>query len=240
MLNCYGEAMSAPDPSATPSSETPFLPVLIVVATPQEAARLQGLPAQVAVSGVGAVAAALATWRALAQHPASRPAPRLVVSAGIGGAYPGSGLQSGDVAVSSAIVQADLGAQDGDCFLGLESLGLSVFPDRPQGASFAVWEGAAALAGRCGAAYGPLLTLNTVTGSHARAADLSRLFPGALTEGMEGAGVAHAAALAGVPVLEVRGVSNPVGPRDRAAWRIPEALAATRRVVAELLASAPG
>ncbi|AXI87702.1 futalosine hydrolase, partial [Streptomyces sp. ETH9427] len=28
----------------------------------------------------------------------------------------------------------------------------------------------------------------------------------------------------GVPVLEVRAVSNPVGPRDRAAWRIGDAL----------------
>jgi futalosine hydrolase len=27
-------------------------------------------------------------------------------------------------------------------------------------------------------------------------------------------------------VLEIRAISNPVGPRDRAAWRIPEALAA--------------
>ncbi|NEC74872.1 futalosine hydrolase, partial [Streptomyces rochei] len=30
----------------------------------------------------------------------------------------------------------------------------------------------------------------------------------------------------GVPVLELRAVSNPVGPRDRAAWRVGDALAA--------------
>ncbi|MEV4048790.1 futalosine hydrolase, partial [Streptomyces sp. NPDC049744] len=36
----------------------------------------------------------------------------------------------------------------------------------------------------------------------------------------------HPAAAHGVPVLELRAVSNPVGPRDRAAWRIGEALAA--------------
>ncbi|MYS28400.1 futalosine hydrolase, partial [Streptomyces sp. SID7804] len=41
---------------------------------------------------------------------------------------------------------------------------------------------------------------------------------------MEGFGVAEAAAAHGVPVLEVRAVSNPVGPRDRAAWRIGDAL----------------
>ena len=38
--------------------------------------------------------------------------------------------------------------------------------------------------------------------------------------------VARAAAEAGVPVVELRAVSNAVGPRDRAAWRIPDALAA--------------
>ncbi|WP_461031047.1 phosphorylase family protein, partial [Streptomyces sparsus] len=48
--------------------------------------------------------------------------------------------------------------------------------------------------------------------------------PGAVAEAMEGFGVAQAAAAQGVPVLEVRAVSNAVGPRDRAAWRIPDAL----------------
>lgn len=38
--------------------------------------------------------------------------------------------------------------------------------------------------------------------------------------------MAEAAAAHGVPVLEIRAVSNPVGPRDRAAWRIGDALAA--------------
>ena len=46
---------------------------------------------------------------------------------------------------------------------------------------------------------------------------------------MEGAGVAAAAARHGVPFAEVRAISNLVGPRDRAAWRIPEALAALAR-----------
>jgi futalosine hydrolase len=52
---------------------------------------------------------------------------------------------------------------------------------------------------------------------------------------MEGAGAAHAALLAGLPAVEVRGVSNPVGPRNRDAWRIGEALAATRRGVEAVL-----
>ncbi|MEF2279741.1 futalosine hydrolase [Deinococcus sp. YIM 134068] len=204
--------------------------VLVIVATAGEAARLADLPTCVVVSGVGPVAAALATQQALLTSDFD-----LAVSAGIGGAYPGSGLVPGDLAVSGVIVQADLGAQDGAAFLDLAALGLSVLPDSPHAGVFSVWEGAADLAGRLGAPCGPTLTLNTVTGTAERAQALARVYPDALTEGMEGAGVAHAALLAGVPALELRGVSNPVGPRDRAAWRIGEALAATRRGLEELL-----
>jgi futalosine hydrolase len=45
---------------------------------------------------------------------------------------------------------------------------------------------------------------------------------------MEGFGAAEAAAGQGTPFLEIRTVSNAVGPRDRSAWRIKEALAALR------------
>ncbi|GGL97770.1 futalosine hydrolase [Deinococcus aerophilus] len=200
--------------------------VLIVVATPAEAGRLRDLPARVVVSGVGPVAAALATVRALAQEPAG-----LVLNAGIGGAYPGSGLIPGDLAVSSTIIQADLGAWDAGQLLGLDTLGLSVLPDIPNAGQFPAWTRAAEVARRAGASLGPTLTLAAVTGDHDTARRLEARFPGALSEGMEGAGVAHAALLAGVPALEVRGVSNAVGPRDRAAWQLAPALAATRRGV---------
>lgn len=206
--------------------------VLMVVATPMEAQQLRDLSARVVVSGVGCTAAALATWHALTTAAVR---PDLVVSAGIAGAFAESGLKAGDAAVSSAMIQADLGVSDGPHFLSVDDLGLSVFPETMHGAIFPAWTGAAHLASRSGAALGPMLTLNTVTGTAEQAAELARRHPGALTEGMEGAGVAHATALLGLPALEIRGISNMVGPRDRAAWRIPEALGATRRVLDSLL-----
>lgn len=218
----------------------PLLPLIVVATAPEAPEALEApatqsllqapgaLRARVVISGVGAVSAALSTAQALAQAPAS-----LVISAGIGGAYPGSGLRPGDLAVSSEMVLADLGAWDGDTFLDLAALGLSTEPDAAHYARFPAWEGARAFAGRVGAAYGPLLTLSSVTGSQAGAQALVARFPGALTEGMEGAGVAQAAHRAGVPALELRAVSNPVGPRDRAAWQIAQALAALRRGLSE-------
>ncbi|MGM9320544.1 phosphorylase family protein, partial [Deinococcus aquaticus] len=185
--------------------DRPLLPAaLIVVATPGEAAHLTDLSApfrerlcvQVLVGGVGPVAAALATQRALLAAPYA-----LAISAGIGGAYPASGLQAGDLAVSSRIIQADLGAWDDGQFLDFTALGLSVLPPAPEGVDppadpavtaghFPVWEKAAQVAARSGARLGPLLTLGSVTGDHGAARQLQARHPGALTEGMEGAGVA--------------------------------------------------
>ncbi|MEC0067451.1 futalosine hydrolase, partial [Paenibacillus thiaminolyticus] len=55
---------------------------------------------------------------------------------------------------------------------------------------------------------------------------LAQRVPGAAAEAMEGYGVAVAARQFGLPAFEIRSISNAVGPRNRAAWRIPEALKA--------------
>jgi futalosine hydrolase len=60
---------------------------------------------------------------------------------------------------------------------------------------------------------------------------------GCAVEGMEGFGVLRAAALAGVPALEVRAVSNAVDEPDRTKWRFDDALAALADAVPRLLAA---
>jgi nucleoside phosphorylase len=54
-------------------------------------------------------------------------------------------------------------------------------------------------------------------------------------EAMEGFGVLRAAALAGVPALELRAVSNEPGEPDRAKWRFDDAFAALGDAVARLV-----
>jgi len=54
-------------------------------------------------------------------------------------------------------------------------------------------------------------------------------------EAMEGFGVLRAAALAGVPAVELRAVSNAVAEADRSRWRIEDALAALRDAVTRVL-----
>jgi futalosine hydrolase len=143
----------------------------------------------------------------------------LVVSAGIGGGFVGVAALEGLV-VASSIVAADLGVRTADGFTDVAELGFGRVAHEPPAAL------ARAAADAAGAVLGPVLTVATVTGTAERAAELAARHPGAAAEGMEGFGVAEAAAAHGVPVLEVRAISNPVGPRDRAAWRIPAALRA--------------
>src|SRR5581483_8421531 len=90
------------------------------------------------------------------------------------------------------------------------------------------------LADRTGGHLGTVLTVATVTGTRASADALIARFPDAVAEGMEGAGVAAAAAVHGAAFAEVRAISNVVGPRDRDAWEIPRALAALGAAVAEV------
>jgi futalosine hydrolase len=56
-------------------------------------------------------------------------------------------------------------------------------------------------------------------------------------EAMEGFGVLRAAALAGVPAVEVRAISNAVGEPDRARWRFDDAFAALAAAIPLLLAA---
>jgi futalosine hydrolase len=58
---------------------------------------------------------------------------------------------------------------------------------------------------------------------------------GCEVEAMEGFGVLRAAALAGVPALELRAISNPVAERDRGRWRVDDALDALRDALPPLL-----
>ncbi|GGJ24012.1 futalosine hydrolase [Deinococcus roseus] len=199
--------------------------ILLIVATEGEALFFGALGLEVAVSGIGAVNAALTTLQAAG---ASRP--DLIINAGIAGAFPGKGLNIGDVALSSQITYACVGAENHDGgFLDLRALGFPL-----QGELFnqlPVWEGAQDLAQRLGVQTGEMLTLDTVTGTKHTLEKLQNCYPEALTEGMEGAGVALAGLRLDLPVLEVRGISNMVGPRDRESWNIPLALKACRDVL---------
>jgi futalosine hydrolase len=195
--------------------------VLVVTAVePERQAVLRGLSAAggaagsavvVEVGGVGSASVAATTARVLALRHFDA-----VLSAGIGG---GIGIPVGGAAIATTCVAADLGADSPDGFLSLDQLGFGT-------AALATDPGlvTAVTAALPYVVAGPVLTVSTVTGTLAGTRDLTARYPDAVAEAMEGFGVATAAAQAGVPFGELRTISNPVGPRDRAAWKIGDAL----------------
>ena len=169
------------------------------------------------LAGVGAVSAAVHTTKVLAKEEYG-----LVICAGIGGGFPGR-AEIGSIVVANEIVAVDLGAETSEGFQSLDELGLGT-SRIPVEASLVNDITNVLLAARLPVQTGPVLTVSTVTGSATRSAQLAARVPEAAAEAMEGYGVAFAAVEHGIPVVELRAISNLVGPRDRAAWRIKEAL----------------
>ncbi|MGD6744119.1 futalosine hydrolase [Streptomyces sp. BH106] len=196
--------------------------VLIATAVPAErdavAGALHDHPTlDVVAVGVGPAAAAAGTATALTKAELAGSPYSLVVSAGIGGGFTAA---PGAVLVADAITVADLGAETAEGFVPVTELGFGTVTHTPPESLVRD------LASAASATVGTVLTVSTVTGTADRAALLAQRHPGAVAEAMEGFGVAEAAAAHGVPVAEIRAVSNAVGPRDRDAWRIGDALAA--------------
>jgi futalosine hydrolase len=164
------------------------------------------------------------------------PAPALVVQVGIAGAFPsraGSpGPQIGDVVLATMEAYSDTGSSSPEGWLSAAALGLPIASPHGEelGGVFPVDADLVDAAAKAITRHdwpeeppavhlGPCVTSSRVTGLQAEAAEIEARW-GALAESMEGAAAAHVCALYGVPFLEVRGVSNLVGDRDRATWDV--------------------
>jgi futalosine hydrolase len=178
--------------------------------------------------GVGPTAAAAGTARLLALAEAAGAPFDAVLSAGVAGGFPGrAGV--GDTVLGTRSIAADLGAETPDGFLPITELGFGTGAHEADPNLLKTLQSALPAA-----VSGEILTLATVTGTAATAERLATAHPDAVAEAMEGFGVAAAAAAAGAGFAELRTISNPIGPRDRAAWRLPEALAALTAAIAAI------
>ncbi|MEV1287812.1 futalosine hydrolase [Micromonospora sp. NPDC049679] len=206
--------------------------LLLVTAVEAEAEALRaGLTTgavTVAAVGVGPAAAAAGTARLLAFAEAAGRPYHGVVSAGIGGGFAGR-APVGTTVLATASIAADLGAESPDGFLTLDELGFGRISTPVDPGLFATLRAALPHV-----TVGTVLTVSTVTGSAGSARALATRHADAVAEAMEGYGVGCAAAGAGVPFAELRTISNPIGPRDRGAWRIRDAFTALTAAAAAL------
>lgn len=166
-----------------------------------------------------------------------------VIGFGVGGAYAGSGLSVGSLALATSEAYGDEGVAAPEGWLSTEQIGIpllvregapvyNVLPlhaERVRRAERALRESG------CPAIAGPFVTVSCCSGTAARGAELAARFH-AVCESMEGAAYAHVAALYQLPLLQVRGISNRVEDRDLSGWRLRQAAGAAARAV-EVLAA---
>ncbi len=197
--------------------------ILVVCALPEE---LRGFTApghvRVLPVGVGPVEAAIATARALARERFE-----YVVNAGIGGIFRSRGTVGDTFAIATEFL-ADFGLEGGE---PLVLPGGARLADRATADSV--------LVRRCaelGMHVGVGLTVAQITTTDATAARLHARY-GADVESMEGFSVLRAAADAGIPAVEVRGISNVVGDRARGEWNFAAGARATVRALEAIVAS---
>lgn len=174
--------------------------------------------------------------------------PKILILLGVGGAYPSAGLAVGDVVVAEKEVYGDEGVMVKNTFHGTEFIGIpllkkgrkkyfnefrldtTLVKKALEATQRITRHAPRAMKGRAGT----FVTVSTCTGTGEKALELEKRFC-ALCENMEGASVAHVCAMYGIPVIEIRGISNIVGERDKDKWDIRLAAANCQETVKELL-----
>ena len=164
--------------------------------------------------GVGPVEAARAVAAALARRPY-----RLVINAGVAGAFAGAAQVGDGVVVSEDSMELAL---ESGAPLALP-LGIELI-DR-------ACSDTALVAQLCAKGF-PALRGITVARVTARDATARRLAArGAQVESMEGFAVLRAAQRAGVPAIQVRGISNRCGEREFSGWDFDAGVTGLRRIL---------
>ena len=196
--------------------------VLVIAATETEIKPFLGLPAQqrrgldTLITGVGMVATALALGERLAGNHYD-----LLLNVGVAGSFDRS-IPLGEVVWVVQDTFSELGVEDGDRLIVSGTAGLTSCTFRSQYRHQAV-----SSLRECKG-----ITVNTVHGDE-RTIDtvVERLAPD--TESMEGAAVFQAAQHFGIPVLQVRAISNHVERRNKSNWQLARAIENLNRWLSE-------
>ncbi|MCF6267604.1 MAG: futalosine hydrolase [Desulfuromusa sp.] len=198
---------------------------------------LQGRNILLSHGGVGQVNMAAQLTRLLSEYSSEA-----MLLCGCGGSYPDSGLQVGDLALAETEIYGDLGVATVDKFIPLDQLNL---PQNPQLApiiqqSISLNPDLLKWAQEIlpNATHGTFVTVNLCSGNTDLSLELQQR-TGGICENMEGAAAAQVCAEFKIPLLELRGISNPTGTRDPQQWDIHRGAEAAQWGILELLENWP-
>jgi futalosine hydrolase len=206
--------------SATDGEVAPLTAALTPV--PGRSSRLKSFTHEahavdILTTGVGMVATA--TW---CSGVFARERYDLVLNAGVCGSFRPA-LPPGEVIHITTDRVADLGAEDGEAFLSVQELQLVGEHEFPYTGGRLVNSAPPTNAVLNELSVGDAITVNTAHGNDATIARaVERYNPH--VESMEGAAFMYACLVHGVPFAQIRAVSNIVERRNRAAWKLNDAI----------------
>jgi futalosine hydrolase len=160
---------------------------------------------KVLIGGVGMVATAFSVGKALSEHNFD-----LAINAGIAGTF-SDDIKIGDVCNVKEDIFSELGAEDGDNFLSIESLGFGriTYSAKPN-LLFPKLNSLKSVKG---------ITVNTVHGNENSISKIKAQFNPDI-ESMEGAAFFYACEQRNTACIQIRAISNVVERRNRENWQI--------------------
>ncbi len=186
--------------------------------------RISDIDILISITGIGTVNAAHSATCIVEKFPVGK-----IINLGAGGAYPGAGLNVGDVVIAAKEIYGDQGVMSASGLKGLTEIGIPLvqigrkkyfneFPLNPPSPPF--FKGGNKMGkGNFNIKTGNFVTGSAASGTQKRAKELEHRFK-AICENMEGAAIAHVCAIYRIPMTEIRGISNIVGIRDKRKWSL--------------------
>jgi len=179
----------------------------------------------ICTTGVGMVATTYAVTKALQADSYD-----LAIQAGVGGTFDRN-ISLGTVVRIATEQYGDLGAEDHDAYLEMFDIGLIQKDEHPFTAGKLVAP-VTEYFSQLPIANG--ITVNTVSGSAPTVALRTARY-GLPVESMEGAAFHYVCLQEHVPFVQIRGISNYVEPRNRAAWNMKDAIINLNDTLIDLL-----
>lgn len=208
-------------------------------------------------TGIGKVNAAHSATGIIEEFPV-----RGIINLGVGGAYPGSGLKIGDIAVALREIYGDEGVISSKgrnrlvpSWKNLKNIGIPLvqtgrkkyFNEFPLDKKFAQKAlgsippnppqlSCESKKRGCRVKSGNFITVSSTTDTYKRAVELKNRF-NAICENMEGAAIAQVCAIYKIPMLGIRGISNIAGIRDKRKWNLKLASENCQKAVLGIISS---
>ncbi len=172
---------------------------------------------------------------------------RYIINSGVGGAYPHARLEIGHIAIALKEIYSDKGVISSKGQKGLKEIGIPLvqagrrkyFNEFPFDKNLVqkVLKRITHHASRITEIKsGNFITVSSATGTYKRALELEKKF-NAICENMEGAAIAQVCAIYKIPMLEIRGISNIVGERNKRKWNLKLASENCQRAVLRVIKS---